>query len=65
MLSDRWRVLIEVWDLVPPLLEAPVTKHPSTEDESGRGLLLVDSLSSCWGYEEVPGWQGKRTWVLI
>jgi hypothetical protein len=65
LLSDRRRVLVEVWDLVPPMLGVPVAKHASPEDESGRGLLLVDSLSSCWGYEEVPGWPGKRTWVLI
>ena len=65
LLSDRSRVLIEIWDLVPPLLGAPVAKHAGPDDESGRGLLLVESVSSRWGYEQVPGWPGKRTWALI
>jgi len=41
-------LLVEVWDAShrPP---APVTA-PDIEDEGGRGLLLVETLSERWGY---------------
>ncbi|WP_431999640.1 ATP-binding protein [Streptomyces sioyaensis] len=36
---------------------------PSSDDENGRGLLLVDALAHDWGSELVHG--GKRVWVEL
>ena len=30
-----------------------------------RGLEIVDTLSEEWGWENVPGWNGKRVWALL
>lgn len=39
-------VRLEVWDNDP---RPPVPAQPSPDDESGRGLLLVATLSQAWG----------------
>jgi hypothetical protein len=33
------------------------------ESEGGRGIMLVDAMSSSWGVESVPG--GKLVWAEI
>lgn len=43
--------------------QAPVLKAVDPGEESGRGLLIVDSLASAWGVDSVPG--GKRVWFRI
>jgi anti-sigma regulatory factor (Ser/Thr protein kinase) len=53
-------VRVDVYDRAE---EAPVMKEVEPEDESGRGLLIVDSLASAWGVDEMPG--GKRVWFRI
>ena len=65
LLSDRVQLLIEVWDNIPDVLGAPVVQHPDELDESGRGLEIVDTLSDEWGWEHVPGWNGKRVWAVL
>jgi anti-sigma regulatory factor (Ser/Thr protein kinase) len=45
--SDRQRVLIEVWDAGEGV---PVKGTPMDDVESGRGLVLVDSLCKNWGW---------------
>lgn len=64
MLSDRARVLFLVWDATMP---APVLGDATPEAEHGRGLTIVEALSSCWGWyrlgDERPG--GKVVWALI
>lgn len=65
MLSDRARVMIEVWDNLPETSGVPVVRHPGQEEESGRGLEMVDTLSADWGWDVVPGWRGKRVWALL
>jgi len=42
-----------------------VLQHPEPEDESGRGLEMVDALSEDWGWENVPGGGGKRVWAML
>ena len=55
-------VLIEVHDADKAL---PVLRKPSVEAESGRGLVLVDTLTAGrWGVAEREG-VGKRTWAVI
>jgi len=44
---DHRRLLIEVWDDDP---SPPVLTPPAVDAEAGRGLLMVDALSTDWGY---------------
>ncbi len=60
VLTDRL-LRVEVQDGNPLL---PVAPGPvSWEQESGRGLLLVEALATRWGTEPVPG--GKYLWFEI
>ena len=42
-----------------------ILRHAAPDAESGRGLEIVASLSIDWGWEQVPGMGGKRTWALL
>jgi len=48
-----------------PSSEAPVLRQPDWQDESGRGLVLVASLSDSWGHCLVPGAGGKVVWAAF
>jgi anti-sigma regulatory factor (Ser/Thr protein kinase) len=63
--SDRARLMIEVWDTLPSILGAPTMRHPDDDEESGRGLELIEALSDDWSWEAVPGWHGKRVWAIL
>jgi anti-sigma regulatory factor (Ser/Thr protein kinase) len=65
LLSDGSRLMIEVWDTVPTALGAPVARHPEPEEESGRGLEIIEMLTEDWGWETVPGWSGKMVWATL
>ena len=65
LLSDRYRLMIEIWDTLPVVLGAPVVRHPDPDEESGRGLEMIDALAEDWGWESVPGWAGKRVWAVL
>lgn len=54
--TDAARVLIEVWDDIPA---GPVAEQAGPEDESGRGLMLIEAVCDRWWWEVVPGWTGK------
>jgi anti-sigma regulatory factor (Ser/Thr protein kinase) len=54
------QVHISVADTSPSL---PVLRPPSPYSLGGRGLLLVDELSSSWGTERGPA--GKRVWAQL
>jgi anti-sigma regulatory factor (Ser/Thr protein kinase) len=54
--SDREHILIEVWDQDPRM---PMAKAAGPEDESGRGLMLVEALCERWDCATRTGWQGK------
>jgi anti-sigma regulatory factor (Ser/Thr protein kinase) len=60
--SDRVRVVVEIWD---GRREAPAPEHAGPEQESGRGLMLVEALSERWGWEVVPDWTGKVVWAEL
>jgi anti-sigma regulatory factor (Ser/Thr protein kinase) len=45
--SDGRQVVVEVGDGSP---RPPVPAAPERDEESGRGLLLVETLSQAWGY---------------
>ena len=65
LLADSEQLMIEVWDNLPAVFGAPVVQHPEPDDESGRGLEMVNMLSDDWGWEKVAGWDGKRVWALL
>jgi len=65
LLSDTQRLMIEVWDNLPAVFGAPVVQHADPDDESGRGLEMVDILTDDWGWEKVDGWDGKRVWAVL
>lgn len=59
--TGAWSVVrVEVWDgsAAPPILREQVL-----DSESGRGLQLVEKLSSRWGWEATES--GKLTWFEI
>jgi anti-sigma regulatory factor (Ser/Thr protein kinase) len=60
--SDRQRVLIEVWDSDP---RPPRCITPDPDAENGRGLFLVEILSSRWNWYFPEGWNGKVVWAEI
>jgi anti-sigma regulatory factor (Ser/Thr protein kinase) len=62
LLSDAARVVIEVWDTNPL---PPVVTKADPDDESGRGLMLVDALCEHWGWTVPDGWCGKAVWAEI
>jgi anti-sigma regulatory factor (Ser/Thr protein kinase) len=60
--SDRAVVLIEVWDGNPG---APVLMDADENAESGRGLILVDALSTRWSWYLPPERDGKVVWAEV
>ena len=65
LLSDRKRLRLEVWDTVPEDIGVPVQRQATPDDESGRGLELLDLLSATWGWEPVPGLAAKKVWAEL
>jgi anti-sigma regulatory factor (Ser/Thr protein kinase) len=60
LISDRVSLAIHVWDGSE---EMPVRQNAAPDEEGGRGLLLVESLSKEWGvYRKADG---KVVWVMI
>lgn len=60
--SDKARVLVQVWDGDDLMPEA---QRVDLLAESGRGLLLVDSLSQKWGAYQPEGTTGKCVWAYV
>ena len=60
LFSDGRHVAIHVWDGSG---ERPARRDAGADSESGRGLLLVDSLSRDWG--SYPRVGGKVVWARI
>ncbi|GII78980.1 ATP-binding protein [Sphaerisporangium rufum] len=54
-------VLLAVSD---PSDEAPVAKEPDFVSEHGRGLYIVDTYSTCWGWDPLDG-GGKAVWAIF
>jgi hypothetical protein len=65
LMSDRARLQVEVWDNLPASAGDPAICHPRADEEHGRGLALVASLSQCWGWDRIPGTQAKSVWALL
>jgi len=54
-------VLVLVQDASPL---RPRRQEPGPDSGSGRGLLLVDTLTAAWGSFELAGEPGKVVWAL-
>ena len=65
LLFDHERLMVEVWDTLPASLGAPVARHPEPDEESGRGLEIIETLAEDWGWETVAGWAGKKVWAIL
>jgi Histidine kinase-like ATPase domain len=59
--SDRHNVLIQVWDGDH---RQPLPQNPAPDAECGRGLLLVETLSTQWGCYMPDRQGGKIVWAL-
>jgi hypothetical protein len=59
--SDRHSVLIQVWDADH---HQPVRQDVGPDAEAGRGLLLIEALSTQWGFYVPDGRDGKIVWAL-
>jgi anti-sigma regulatory factor (Ser/Thr protein kinase) len=62
LISDGWKVLVLTWDAS---LDPPEIAGPAADAENGRGLLLVEALSTRWGWYFAAGLSGKVVWALI
>jgi hypothetical protein len=63
LLSDGAAVLAHVWDAV---VAVPRPRVAGPEEESGRGLTIVEAFSAQWGHHWPPApLGGKVTWALI
>jgi anti-sigma regulatory factor (Ser/Thr protein kinase) len=60
--SDRSRLLIQVQDTNHC---QPARTAADGQDESGRGLLIVDAISTEWGWHTDDDQSGKIVWALI
>jgi two-component sensor histidine kinase len=59
--SDRQSVLIQVWDDDHHI---PVRQDAEQDAEAGRGLLLVENLSTQWGCYAPDGPDRKIVWAV-
>ena len=60
--ADDTRVVIQVWDGNDKL---PTRQVANVGAESGRGLLLVEAMSTTWGSYQVEGSSGKVVWAVV
>jgi len=60
--TDGVAALVEVWD---EDFQLPTPTQASPNDESGRGLMLVDALAERWGWDMPPSGRGKIVWALV
>jgi anti-sigma regulatory factor (Ser/Thr protein kinase) len=59
--SDGERVLVQVWDGNDQM---PKKQTVGPDEEHGRGLLLVESLSAEYGVYAFRGGEGKVVWAI-
>ncbi|MFE9172586.1 ATP-binding protein [Streptomyces kebangsaanensis] len=62
VLNGDGRLRISVTDANDTL---PTPREASPQDETGRGLALVEALADDWGAEPRPGGIGKTVWFEL
>ena len=60
LLLDDGHLLVEVTDSSPAM---PQQRHYGTGATTGRGIALVEALSTAWGVESSP--TGKTVWCRV
>ena len=60
--ADGRRAVIQVWDGNDKL---PTPQVANVGAESGRGLLLVEAMSTTWGSYQIGGSSGKVVWAVV
>jgi anti-sigma regulatory factor (Ser/Thr protein kinase) len=60
LLRGERTMRMSVEDACPSL---PRPREPSWDEESGRGLLLIEALSDAWGWQETD--HGKVVWAEV
>jgi hypothetical protein len=60
MTSEQRSIVIYVWDSEDRM---PVQRDAMPDDESGRGLMLVEALGKDWGVYKKD--RGKVVWVIV
>jgi hypothetical protein len=61
LLTDGVRLVAEIWDQAPGI---PVRLSAGGDDESGRGLDIVDTITgSRWGWHPARSGRGKCVWA--
>jgi anti-sigma regulatory factor (Ser/Thr protein kinase) len=60
--SDHVRVLVEVWDANP---YPPSPRAAGPDEDSGRGLMLVEALCTKWSWYATRDWGGKVVWAEL
>ncbi|MEV6979038.1 ATP-binding protein [Kitasatospora sp. NPDC093806] len=58
--DDRLRIEVHDASAIRPVL-----REPSSADECGRGLWLVDQLAAEWGADPRPDAIGKLVWCIV
>ncbi|GAC1441098.1 MAG: ATP-binding protein [Mycobacteriales bacterium] len=58
--ADTLHVRVEVYDAEP---RPPIVVVAGPDAESGRGVLILDSLAAAWGVEDKP--DGKIVWFEL
>jgi hypothetical protein len=43
----------------------PAPNQPGLDDESGRGLMLVEALAERWGWDLTANGGGKIVWAPV
>lgn len=51
---------MEVWDQAPGI---PLLRDVTGDEESGRGLMLVNAIADKWGWDPAKGQPGKVVWA--
>jgi hypothetical protein len=59
--ASNTRLLIEVWDHAP---DDPAPIHAEADSDGGRGLLIVEALSSRWGLRRIAH-DHKAVWAAM
>jgi hypothetical protein len=60
--SDGERVYIQVWDTSEA---TPVLQDAQPHEDSGRGLVLVNTISEHWGWYRPVRSTGKVVWAVV
>lgn len=65
LMTDRTRLRIEALDSLPASCGVPAPHAAMPDEESGRGLQIVQALSLGWGWEPLPGRAAKQVWAVL